>query len=353
MLELTFQYRPLFKLEIFHDYYENQKIKNIQNVPLNTSLHLINRLGLIFKSTESGFELLIDHTKKDAFKMRILEEKSILFEFWMISTNPYFSNITKNSDFGLNKIFAFTNESGSDKEPIPLHKEEYASSNNLVTLFNGEIQLENSNKLKLVEIKDKFGTVIQQYENLSPQSSISPAPIGEGYFELWVDNKLKETYINLPFKRPRYPVALVQLVLDAKMIKTILKNIEHGESIPKFEFNISFKNQETYWRYKLVSKYIKNIEKAVILVDDKKAGFEGPEIHTLPNGQIAHVFQSKNPLILKEFSPHVFQLNRKNGSLNSFEKTLVKRLPVPAIDSLNTQLVKDEQRIYSDIIVYL
>ncbi len=353
MIELAFQYRPLFKLGILHDYYENQKIKNIQHVPLHSSLHLINKLGLIFKSSESGFELLIDHTKKEAFKMMLSEEKNLVFEFWMISTNPYFNNITKSSDFELNKIFTFKNKSGSDKEATFMHVADYASNANLSTLFQGEINLENDKVIKLIEIKDKEGNSINKYENLNPKSSITPGNLGEGYFELWLDGKLKETYLNLPFKRPRYPVAYVQLALDTHMIKTILKNIEQGLAIPKFEFTIAFKNQETYWRYKLVSKYIKNIEKAVILMDDKKAGFDGPEIQSLPNGQIAYVFQSKNPLTLNEYSPHVFQLNRKNGSINSIEKTLMKRLPVPAIESLNTQQQKDEVRIFSDIIVYL
>lgn len=353
MIDLSFQYRPLFKVDIKHEYFVEQPAKTLQFIPLQRSLSTINKLGLILKGSERGYELLIDHRRKDALKMILTSEKDISLDFWMISTNPYFNNITKGSDLSLNAIFAFKNKDYSIDKVAPLHQKEYASEADLVLLTDNEITLDNTSGIKVLEIKDEEGIAVDRLENVSAKHKFIPKSLNEGLYKIFADNKEIATCVSLPYKRPKYPAAFINLSLTEAMKKEVIQSIDEGLPIPQFNFDISFNARETYWRYMLVSKYIKGLEKSVILQDNKKADFKGPMEMILPNGQVAQMFESANPLKLFEFSPHAFQLSRKNGQQNASEKILMKRLPIPAIDSLRSQQDKNNNNFFSDIIVYL
>lgn len=353
MIDLSFQYRPLFKVDIQHEYFVEQPAKTLQFIPLQKSLNTINRLGLILKGSEKGFELLIDHRRKDALKMILTSEERISFDFWMISTNPYFNNITKGSDLSLNAIFSFRNKDFSIDKVAPMHQKEYATEADLVLLADNEIALENSSSIKILELKNDEGNVMDSLENLSAKHKFVPKSLNEGLYSIVADGKEIATIVSLPYKRPKYPAAFINLSLTEKMKEEVIQSIDEGLPIPQFNFEISFNARETYWRYMLVSKYIKGLEKSIILQDNKKADFKGPMEMKLPNGQVAQMFESANPIKLFEFSPHAFQLSRKNGPLNATEKILMKRLPIPAIDSLRGQQDTNNNNFFSDIIVYL
>ncbi|GAA5037977.1 hypothetical protein GCM10011506_35620 [Marivirga lumbricoides] len=353
MIDLSFQYRPLLKVDIQHEYFVEQPAKNLQFIPLQKSLNVINKLGLLLKSSERGFELLIDHRRKDALKMILTSEEHISLDFWMISTNPYFNNITKSSDLSLNTIFSFQNKKANVEKVTSLHKKEYASEADLVYLSDNEISLNNTSGIKVLEIKDEENTVVERLENLSASHKFIPKSLSEGLYKIFAEGKEIANFVSLPYKRPKYPAAFINLFLNSTMKEEIIQSIDEGLPIPQFDFVIAFNARETYWRYMLVSKYIKGLEKSVILQDNKKADFKGPMEMKLPNGQVAQMFESSNPLKLFEFSPHAFQLTRKNGQLNATEKILMKRLPIPAIDSLRSQQDKNNNNFFSDIIVYL
>ena len=354
MIELSFQYRPLIKVSVYHEYFDQKLPKNLSFELTANAKKKAQQLGLLFRTQANGFELLVDHTQADALKMRLASEESIQFSCWVNCNNPYFSHITDSASLDLNHIFYFEN-SQKDKlgKEASLHNGEEATEADHRLLSPSVINLANKKKIKQLMVYNQEGSTVHEQVEIEPEAQYKAGALAEGIYSIYGDGLFIQKFIVLPFKRPRYPVAMVNIALTEQIRKHIIDSIESGEKIPSYPFSIHFKARATYWRYTLVSRYTKGLEKAAISASDKKTNFKGPEEVQLPNGATAQMFSSKELLQLHEFAQYNFQLAKKNGQ-KSAEKVLVNRLPAPSIDSLRTEQVKPNQHNYfSDIIVYI
>lgn len=117
---------------------------------------------------------------------------------------------------------------------------------------------------------------------------------------------------------------------------------------------IRFEAMATYWRYVLVSDYLKAIPNAIVIDKEKQQVFIGPKSITLPSGAIYNCFVSPEPIKLS-----CKALNRYQLLESSAERPLNGRVIIRALQNPNhtyLSLLPPEEdaepnRNYSEIII--
>lgn len=117
------------------------------------------------------------------------------------------------------------------------------------------------------------------------------------------------------------------------------------------EYTISFKEKSTYWRYLLVSEYLKELTKPAVL--NGSIVFNGPVEIKLPNNKMALAFESNIPIGIKQRTDKFFQLVENYDVATNKGKTIIKSLPQPNVNIISkingdVQILHKE---YSEIIL--
>lgn len=62
-------YRPLFNVSIEHTYFADLSCKLLEFVPTHLSVSLLNKAGLLLKSTKSGIFISCEENKMDVLRL--------------------------------------------------------------------------------------------------------------------------------------------------------------------------------------------------------------------------------------------------------------------------------------------
>lgn len=92
---------------------------------------------------------------------------------------------------------------------------------------------------------------------------------------------------------------------------------------------IRFEALTTYWRYILVSDYLKDIPNPVVIDKLNKQVFDGPKPITLPSGGTGICFVSPEPIKLSSAVLNQFQLLENSGDNPLKGKVVIPVLPSP------------------------
>ncbi|MEO1655140.1 MAG: hypothetical protein AAFU64_16450, partial [Bacteroidota bacterium] len=103
----------------------------------------------------------------------------------------------------------------------------------------------------------------------------------------------------------------------------------------------------------IIPKYEGSKHKMTIDTGDKSIKFKGPEEATLADGSKAWVFESNQALALQEVSPYRFQLIKKKDAKGKDVNKILKRLPSPSLGLIKLDQTGKEEKIFSDIFVYI
>lgn len=351
MINLQFQFKRFISVVPKHTYYAENPGRELKFIPTEATSRLINKIGMLLRQDEKGLHILCDGERKEALQMK-LEQSNLKFTFWLYSNNPYFINVTDLSTESAGKVLYLKNPADAKKNSIKLHKEDYVGVKDIYAIRNNSFDFPTEeNKPSKVTLKNEKGEVILDKQVDPGYSLTSFKGLAEGGYQLFLNDKEKEKFIAIAERINKPPLAFVEITFSKAMKDEVLAKLTRDEDIPQYEFDINFKARQTYWQYLVVSKYHKNIEEASVYSESKDVKFKGPKETALVDGTKAFSFESNVSLPLKEYSDFHFQLRKKNG--NSANKVLVRRLPVPPIDSIKPESRDENSKVFSEIIIYV
>ena len=352
MIDLQFQFKSLFTINVTHTYYAGRGGRDIKFIPSRSTAQLINKLGLLLRQEDGVLHVLHDAERIEAFKYK-LEKTDLTFSFWMTTNNVYFRNITDLPTEYRDSILFFKNPGGDSNGTTRLHKDEFVNGKDACHVRPDYFDYKVADGTGELQLRDDNGNLVFEKEvNPEISSSTSFTNLPEGKYSLYVNNKEKENFVAVADRIKQPPLALVQVELTYDMKKELLNSIDIGQPLPFYNFNINFRARSTFWKYMVVSKYVKDMKGTTIFSEKKGVSFSTPEEVKLVDGEMALSFSSNEALPLMEYSNFHFQLRKKNGGAAA-NKVLVKRLPVPPIDSIKPETRDANSKIYSEILIYI
>ena len=98
---------------------------------------------------------------------------------------------------------------------------------------------------------------------------------------------------------------------------------------------IRFDTCATYWRYIIVSDYLKELESLAVIHKETKEAFKGPTAITLPDSKTALMFVSTQAIPLREKPDKSYQLIQYNDASKQKYKIIKTMLPSPQHTSIS------------------
>jgi hypothetical protein len=286
-------YKALFRLQLQHSYYADNKLLTMQIEPTPITVALMQQKGLFIKKFENGLWLLCDTAQIDYLKNWARTENPKL-SFSLKPTAPYWLSITDQMPESEKNYLYFSNKSTNNETKI--------ESTHLI-----ENQVKNSIlKSQIIEIE-------QDIKKIEDEEII-----------FFLQNQ-KYNHLGTSF---------AQLFLNE-----IVWTDQDFSS-----YDIQFIAKSTYWRYIIVPKYLQESNISLVIENEQNIAFS--EVLVVENKHIGMVYQidSLQPLTLAEVSPYQFQLKKYNRERQKTSKVLIERMPVAG---------KQAQKEYTEIYVYV
>lgn len=351
MIEISFQYKPLFKLGVLHNYYSEQPSNDFRLVATPETLKLGKKLDLVLKGTGAENILLYEPSKLEGLHSEV-EKNPVKFTFLLYTTNSCFINFTELPVEGASQLYYFSNNVVKKADAtLLLHASNHVTSQERVPV-KSEVQVTAGEKEKLVELKDDHGDVVYRKKLAAGERvAISNSQVPIGKYSLSENGKEQDTFVlftNMPAHRP---VAIIDISLTGAIRDEVLTGIEDMD-IPFYEYRISYSARSTFWKYFLIGKYNSSLKNTIIDSGEKDLKFTGPQLVTMKNGQEAVMFVSEKPLPLKQIQDYKFQLKSVRSGLSN-GKVIMDRLPLPSADMIKPESRDENSKIFSEIIVYI
>lgn len=305
MFILQFQYKPLFKINLENNYFQDGRLRNYSILPAQETSVLLNSLGLIMRNSETGFDILADNCKSDQLRLSLeaLKENAQKLKFLLFISDPYFKNYT-DIPFDTNqKLLYFSNQHLGNSLSGSLHELDYVAQNNLFNIVDNKF-LENKENVR-----------VPNYKN------------GQA-------------------------LGLIELELSDSIINQITDNLMDAELI-SYNYSIRFDSRSVVWKYVVVPAYSKKLKGLKITGQKDKDGvkFSNPQEIMIKDDKSALVFTSEKPLKFQQFYPYSFQLKR--GDNDSGGKTLIKKLQFASLEKLKPLNTKEPDGYFSEIYIYI
>jgi len=282
-------YQPLFNISVEHAYFADLACKSLEFVPTDTSIALLNKTGLILKSSQSGIAVFYENDKMDILRLHAADYLALTFK--VFPKDPYFLRYTFPDIQKDDSVLFFSNQDVTqDAEGKQmLHHDEFVSEQ-AFTQINSE-----------------------QFEDI--------------------------------FDRKDYlvkPTMIVQVLITDEDAGLCSENLDADLR----NFYIRFSTNEAFWKYYILGDLSR---RSLYIADlDNEVQFENVGNITLPGRREAIMLQSSVAIDMQEQHNHRFQL-RESGSMG--DKVLIKRMPNASISQMNGEMIGDRMENISEIFI--
>ena len=353
MIELVFQFNRLFQLQVNHNFYEDGKWNECVLVPGLETSRLLKKLNMLYREESAGFTILHDASKKESLISQLKADDYEL-NFYLFPKNPYYLNFTELPVEAVDRVAYFSTESvkNSPDTKVKLHESETVGEKDFYKALQQDFAFspEDGKECELLNAKNEV--VAKKEIDQTGVTYIDSSKLIPGKYFVNLDKKLSKTLVLLNEPLRGNPISLVNISLSGGLKKSILDTLEKGEDLPPYSYEINFSSRSTYWKYFVVPKYSKELDKSVIKDLGKKLDFSTPKPCDLQNGMKAYCFVSDQPIQLNELPKVKFQLKKANGK-ETGGKSLIDLLPVPSVDRVVPIREGKDLKIYSEVIIYL
>jgi len=282
-------YQPLFSIAVEHAYFSDLACKSLEFVPTDTSIALLNKTGLILKSSQSGIAVFYENDRMDILRLHAADHLALTFK--VFPKDPYFLRYTFPDIQKDDSVLFFSNQQVTqDAEGKQMLHHDHFVSEQAFTQTNSE-----------------------QFEDV--------------------------------FDRKDY------LVKPAMIIQVLITNEEAGLCSENLDadsrnFYTRFSTNEAFWKYYILGDLSR---RSLYIADlDNEIQFENVGNTTLPGRREAIMLQSSVAIHMQEQHNHRFQL-RESGSMG--DKVLIKRMPNASISQMNGEMIGDRVENISEIFI--
>ncbi|MCH9639169.1 MAG: hypothetical protein K0U40_06710 [Betaproteobacteria bacterium] len=282
-------YQPLLNIAVEHAYFADLTCKSLEFVPTDASIALINKTGLILKSSQSGIAVFYENDKMDILRLHAADHFVLTFK--VFPKDPYFFRYTIPSIQKDNFVLFFSNQQVvQDAEGKQMLHHDHYVSEQAFTQINSEL----------------FEDIFDRKDYLVKPAMIVQVQITDDDAGLCSEN-----------------------------LEADLRN-----------YYIRFSTNEAFWKYYILGDLSR---RSLYIADlDNEVQFENVGIVTLPGRREAIMLQSSVAINMQEQHHHRFQL-RESGSMG--DKVLIKRMPNASISQMNGEIIGSRMENVSEIFI--
>jgi hypothetical protein len=352
MINLKFQYKPLFTIRLNHDYYPQDAANDLYLVPTPRTVKLLDKMKFLLRRKNTSTEILYDASSLELLRHKLLTGNAAesKLSFLLYSSNPCFVNITNIPADLKDKVFYCSNKNLGINKKGNLHPGEYIDQNDLYDIFPQELtdneEGKNSYKVALESGETAEDMPVSKIQN---GYQVDMASLLEGHYRIFGNDEELSSFINLGGKTKGSPVGYVDLFLNKKIKQNLIDEIEENE-VEGFDYNINFDARQVFWKYIIVPNYIKkgasklsiNCQKGKDKIVFKNTGEE--EV----NDKKAVTFISEKAVKFSKFYEYEIQLKKQDSKGGG--KVLKKSMPFAPFDIIKPM---NEMDYMSEIYVYI
>ena len=228
MIEISFSYKPIFKIGILHNFYVDMPTKDFVLKPTEATLKLAKRLGLIVKEVDGQHLLMVEPEKIEAVLLELKKSSSMKFTFLMFYySNPYFLNVTETPAEITNEIFYFTNNKTKNSgEVINLHNSDFVTKENKLVVKK-ELVASADGARKKIELRDDASNCIaSKVISGNEKWVIDNNTVPWGMYHLYQDGVLIDTCILLSAMPVKKPIGVVDISFSGVIKDDFISKVE-------------------------------------------------------------------------------------------------------------------------------
>lgn len=349
---IQIKYKPVFDLEILHNFYSSGRCPDLEIIPTKNCQALLQQTSLRFLPGESGgklFAKVVTRAGKDIIKNPIPENTKFSFllklkkntfeNFTDLNLNKpktshyYFNNLTTNiSATGSPLLVVDTaRKAVSDLDLLPFARNSFSYAQ------PGAADKQDS-ELQFIDTGESFQQSLENAGNVFNFSyDLRKTPGGRAKF--FIEGAEKAfIYVTDPAEFYNNVFAVVEIFYKSSLPSSYQFQQSDNSIETKF-YKISFLNRSTKWRYVVTKKFNQAITGlSVAKTNGTTIGFT-PQVTSPPSNQF--IFASNNPLPLKEEVVSGIKLS------DQANKIVIANLPNPAFSLIETEGTD----IFSDILI--
>lgn len=282
-------YQPLFSVSVEHTYFTDHICKALKFIPAGPSATVLNKTGLLLKSSESGISVFYEDDKINRLRLHAEDDLSLVFK--VFSKDPNFFRYTIPGAQSDSNLLFFNNQQitrdAADKQM--LHSDLNATEKALIDMRADQLE-------GMLDPKDYL---------------VKPAFI-------------------------------LQIVITADEQGLCSEKLDAASR----RYFIRFTTSQTYWKYYILGDLSK---KNLYITDlDNEIQFEDIGNALLPGCREAVILQSKIAIRMQEKHNQRFQL-RESGSMG--DKVLIKRMPTACVSNINGEMINGRMEDVSEIYI--
>ena len=343
MINLEFQYKPLFKVKAIHEFFTD-KPNGFTFVPTAKTAELCRRMSLLIKHPNNEIHVLCDNLRQEPLRQFLSNESenALKLSFFLFSQNPYFINITNIPTELPGNIFYFSNLLLKLNESGNLSRSKFVAPEDLYTISD-PANAANNDVYQVMQHSLK--------ENTSLVNPGSYRTLEEGLYKILDNEKEIQKFVNIGNIKGS-PIGLIDIVLTKDIQEQIIQSFEDNEPI-SYHYEINFESREVYWRYVIIPRYLKRVKNFEISQQKGKPDISFKK-DTEPDPNETHIsFISEKPIKFKDMYDFELQLKKKDAG-DGAGKVIIKSLPYAPFDSIKPFLNdKTTENFYSDIYIYI
>lgn len=303
-----------------HQYFKDSLFKTLDFSCPDSTLKLLKDLRVVIKFFSGGFHLLSSDIELLASE---IDENPL--QFYINSNDPYYINYSDLSKFSPSEDLLYFNNldtSFNDERKIfDLQIDDFIDKKDIVKLSHGVFKIPSYAEGDSYKFKEASNEEISDDHiliNLNEPDTVIVNDLPQGLIRVFLDDKLVHSIYHYPSSVWNKPLGTVEIFSGVLY--------DHSKKHGKVNYNISFKNRETVWKYIFSDPTFFNYEDLKIINKKKEVVFNAPEKKEIRNNSSVLLFKSKTKIPLLEYTDDYFQLVEKFDEKLEYGKVVVKNL---------------------------
>ena len=348
MIDLKFQYKPLFIIKLAHTYFGDRPAEGFQIVPTRRTFQLIESMGMLLRRKEGELHILCDVSRTDMLYQRLVQagNSESKFSFLLFTSNPCFTNITDIPTDRKGRTFYFSNKHKGVENNISLHQNEFVGAEDLYSTEPQVLEQTGVNTDYKIALENGDAEVDMPIVDIEQGFQIDTGRLLEGHYKVFGNDSELSSFINIGERIKGTPLGFIDLFFHSQLKQKILAELE-SDDLSSYLYHISFDARSVFWKFMVFPTYLKRVKKLNINCKKGNLAFKQLGKEKIKDKN-AVAFISEKPVKFSKYYSYEIQLEKLEGE--NAKKVLIKKLSYAPFDILKPG---DENYYMSEIYVYV
>ncbi|MDZ7695063.1 MAG: hypothetical protein U5K69_28755 [Balneolaceae bacterium] len=349
-------FETLYKLEINHDYYSDERSIDFEVVPSTKTKNKLRDLRFLFRGGPSGCSVLSQVEKSSmGLSAYRVPEQPVRFQFFLKQKRPHFLNYTDLPFHQLGQTIYYFNNLQANV--VGGSKYLHPSSSQVTSA--DQLPLKKGNYLYKTTGTDQHKTarllysdldieIEQQAENnegeFQFQFDLSGNPSGRA--ELWIDGSLQEHFYAVNQLDMAGVFGIVD-IFHSQDVPGAYQFLDSNGIVDTQVYKLYFNNRSTYWKYIIINRTGTDLDDPGISDSDNNYTFTQDTTSSHPGNHTIFISDQEIPLLQESIGS--LSLRKRFSTDNLL---VLDSLPNPASE----MLMQDQNvntKYYSEVFLYL